>query len=225
MPGRQHPLLNGQIYHVFNKTIDGRRVFINDAYNKLALETVSYYRSSQAIMRFSNYRKLPSKLKYYYEQKIYKADTFRVSIVAFVLMPTHYHFLLRQNFDSGISTFLSQIQNSYTRYYNLKNERKGQIFLDRFKSKPIYNDEQFKHTSRYIHLNPYSGGIASTIFQLENFSWSSFREYLDESIQSICDKSILLSFFNNDIGRYRKFVLNNKEHQKMLEYCKYTNKW
>lgn len=225
MPGRQHSLLNGEIYHVYNKSIDKREVFGEDAINEVAIETFTYYRSEEAIMRFSNYRKLPNPVKKIYESKVNKVKSFRISIIAYVLMPTHYHFLIRQNFDSGISVFLSQIQNSYTRYYNIVKQRNGPIFLDKFKSKPVNSEELLKHVSRYIHLNPYSAGIVSTISELEKYNWSSYSEYLSNSKLALCDKNILLSYFNNDVERLRKFVNDNREHQRTLEYCKYSKKW
>jgi len=140
-------------------------------------------------------------------------------------MPTHYHLLLQQNQEGGISTFLSQLQNSFTRFYNIKTHRSGPIFLQKFKSKPILSEEMLKHVSRYIYLNPYSSGLIKTIDEIKNYSHSSFFEYIIEDAHTLCDIDYILSLFKRDRKRYEDFVLDNAEYQKTLEYCKYSNKW
>lgn len=225
MPGRKHPLINTGIYHVYNKTIEGKKILINNNICQRLLDLIQYYRSSQSILRFSKFQKLTEVFKNSYERRIFDKRAFRISILSYCLMPTHYHFLLKQNIKNGISIFISQIQNSFTKYYNTKNKRIGPIFLHRFKSKPIQSEEQLKHVSRYIHLNPYSDGLVSNDNDLMHYPWSSFHDYVSETKEQICETEYFISLFNNKRERYKKFVLDNAEHQKMLEYCKHTNKW
>ncbi len=225
MPGRTHPLITDHTYHIFNRTIEHKMVFEDSEICRIFLDIVWYYRSSYAHLRFSNFRKLPQELKQSYEKKINDKRSFRVSILAYCIMPTHYHFLLRQNQTQGISFYISQIQNSFTRYLNLKYERAGPIFLHTFRSKPIQSEEQLKHVSRYIHLNPFSSGIVADIENLSKYPWSSFKEYVFLSNHILSDPTNVLSFFANNRERYKRFVLDNGEHQKMLEYCKYSNRW
>jgi len=224
MPGRKHPLLTGNIYHIYNKTIERRAVFVGEYCDKF-IQTARYYRSSQSILRFSNFQKLPETLFSIYEKKVTDKRTFRVIVLAYCLMPTHYHMLIKQIQDKGISFFISQIQNSFTRFYNIKSSRTGPIFLEKFKSKLIVSEEQLKHTSRYIHLNPFSSGLIKKVPQILKYQYSSLAEYFNSSNKSLSNPNIILSFFANDKKRYKNFVLNNAEHQKMLEYCKYSNKW
>lgn len=225
MPGRKHPFIVGSIYHVFNKTIEGRKIFNEDEKCQKFLEICRYYRSSQSIMRFSNFIRLSPDFIQLYEERISDKRTFRVSVLAYCFMPTHYHFLLRQNHEKGISIFISQVQNSFTRYSNIKHERIGPIFLHRFKSKPIQSEEQLKHVARYIHLNPYSSGVVQNHEDLQNFPWSSFHEYINSLSPKISEPNFILTLFNNNKERYKKFVLDNAYHQKMLENCKYLNRW
>src|SRR3989338_2053172 len=140
MPGRKHPLRVGQIYHVYNKTIGSKRIFDIDKNNDHFYLVMMYYRSLSAIMKLSRFLKLESENQKSITYKIHDTKTFQVSILAYCLMPTHYHLLLRQNKRHGISNFISKIQNSYTRYFNIKYKRNGPLFLDRFKSKPITSD-------------------------------------------------------------------------------------
>ena len=225
MPGRKHKFIIDGIYHVYNKTIEKRKLFDNKDICSKFIEIIQYYRSANSILRFSKYQKLTSEFKQYYKNKILDLNSFRVEILAFCLMPTHYHLLLKQKQQKGISIVISQIQNSLTRYYNVKTEKNGPIFLHRFKSKPISNEKELKHTSRYIHLNPYSSGVIQDIEELEHYPWSSLHEYLADSSTSLAQPEYILSTFNNDKNRYRKFILENAEYQKTLEYCKYLKKW
>ena len=225
MPGRPQPLVNSYIYHVFNKAIEGKRIFSEVNICQIFLDVVRYYRSTESYLRYSKYRKLPAGSKQIFRDKISNKDSFRISLLAFSLMLTHYHFILRQNKSMGISFFMSQIQNSITRYYNLKNDRKGSIFLQTFKSKLIQSEGQLKHTSRYVHLNILSGGVVKNIEEMEKYPYSSFSEYISSSIDPLSESDHVLSLFENNRERYKKFVFDNAEHQKMLEYCKYSEKW
>lgn len=221
MPGRKHPFITGGIYHVYNKSIEGRKIFDTDALCEKFLQILWYYRSTASLMRLSNLSRLGSAFKKYYIQSIENTSTFRVSICAYCIMPTHYHVLLRQNSDGGISHFISQIQNSFTRYSNVKHKRSGYIFIHRFHSKPITSDEVFKHVSRYIHLNPYSSGIVDDLF---SYPWSSLHEYVrNNRARRLCDTTLLMQLFNHDNERYKRFVLNNADYQKTLEICKYAD--
>ena len=76
-----------------------------------------------------------------------------MEIICYCLMPNHLHLLLRQLMDGGISKFMSNFANSYTRYFNTKSKRKGPVFEGKFKAKRIETDEQLLHLSRHIHLN------------------------------------------------------------------------
>src|SRR5205823_11981573 len=117
-------------------------------------------------------------LQEYTLKRLSDPNTFRVEILCFCIMPNHWHLLVRQKVDRGISKFLSDAINSLTRYYNILHERSGPFFLPRFKSVAIRSEEQLIHVSRYIHLNPYSSGIINNFEDLINYPWSSFRGYM-----------------------------------------------
>ncbi|OGK14727.1 hypothetical protein A3C98_03410 [Candidatus Roizmanbacteria bacterium RIFCSPHIGHO2_02_FULL_37_15] len=225
MSGRNHTLLTNSIYHIYNKTIEQKRVFDDPKICQKFLDILIYYRSSQSILRFSNFQNLTVDLKSYYQIKIFDRRTYRVSILSYCLMPTHFHLLIKQKQENGISFFISQTLNSFTRYHNIINKRLGPIFLHPFKSKYIQTEEQLKHVSRYIHLNPYSSEIVEKVINLEHYPWSSFGTYLYQKNDTVSETEIILSLFNNSRTRYKRFVLRNTEYQKTLEYCKYLNKW
>ncbi len=217
---RKDPIIIDSIFHVFNKTIEAKQVFDKEINCNKFLDALIFYRSSALKMRLSRYDKFTSKLKDVYKIKLEDSDRFRVNILAYCLMPTHFHLLLKQRLTDGVSTFLSNIQNSFTRFFNIKNSRIGPIFVQSYKSVLIRSEQQLKHISRYIHLNPYSGNIVNTEEDLFSYPWSSFSEYLGNSRVKISEPNFIMNMFGNSYERYRKFVFDNANYQRTLEYCK-----
>jgi putative transposase len=115
--------------------------------------------------------------------------------------------------------------NSFTRYYNIKYKRKGPLFLPRFQARRILTDEDLVHNSRYQHLNPYSGGLVSSLEDLANYPWSSYPCYISAKKSPIVDVNQILEHFNQDKVKYRQFVEDQADYQKSLESLKYMNKW
>lgn len=224
MPGRLEPFIDNYVYHVFNKTINSLIVF-EDRYCGTFLSTVEYYRSSKSRVSLSHLKRLDLEL----QKQIFKMTTlskfFRVEILAYCLMPTHYHLLLKQKQNKGIQKFMTNLGNSFTKYYNIKNDRNGPLFIPRFKSVSINTEEQLKHVCRYIHLNPYSGEIITDVERLENYRWSSYKEYLGKSKASLSNPQMILELFGNDRSRYKKFVSDQADYQRSFEYIKHTEKW
>lgn len=226
MPGRMHIFENNAYYHIYNKAIDEKKPFSSASNCNHFLQILWFYRSEAVQMKLSNYLKLSKESQDDYAQRVILPFTQRVSILAYCLMPNHYHLLIKQVKDHGISIFLSFVQNAFTRYYNVKSNRVGQVFLQRFKSKPISSEETLKHVARYIHLNPYSAGIIKKHDEIFAYPWSSLTEVRSGSNQySIANSSDLLSFFDNDLERYQKFLIDNADYQRSLEEIKHIEKW
>ncbi len=225
MPIRLEPFLNNYIYHVFNKTIDKKIIFANEDYCNHFYQTLRYYRSTKASKSFSQLKKLEKTSLEDLLKKVSLKKYFKVSILAYAFMPTHYHLLIRQKQENGISKYISDVINSLTHYYNIKNERKGPIFLPKFKSVMVKTDEQLIHVTRYIHLNIYSSGMINKIADLINYSWSSYVNYLGKKDDDLVENATVLALFNFNKDRYKKFVESNAEHQKNLEMVKYAQNW
>lgn len=228
MSYRLEPFVNNSIYHIFTRSIDSRIIFERkgDFYPSLFLKIIRYYRSSKATISFSYL----SRLRKEEFARVLKAVSyhkyFRVEVLAYCLMPTHFHLLLKQKKEKGIPRFISDVLNSFTRYFNLKNKRKGPLFLPKFKSSSINSDELLGHVSRYIHLNPYSSGIITDLGTLEEYPWSSFSAYArKEEKDDFLNNKEVLGLFGFDKGKYRDFVLDNADYQKTLESLKYAEKW
>jgi len=217
MPRRKESLINKNIYHVYNKTIDAIRIFKDKAECELFLELMYYYRSSKSLLRFSRFKSADSNIRKMLLNEIKLTRFYRVEVFSYTLMPNHFHFLMMQKLSNGIQELMANVLNSFTRIYNLKNKRSGPVLLPRFKSIRIKSDEQLIHTSRYIHLNPYSSNVVGSLDELAKYPWSSFRAYISSDKNKLVNPKYILKLFNNNKSRYKKFVFNHAEYQKRLE--------
>lgn len=209
MPYRKTPLVNDQIYHVFNRGV-ARLPICQDKrdYNRF-LEAIYYYQFQGPKPQFSQIKRFKD-LNFEKNKKI-------VEILGYCLMPNHYHFLLRQLQDNGISEFISRFSNSYTKYFNTRHERVGPLLQGQFKAVRIASDEQLIHVSRYIHLNP----VASFLVRdLKEFPWSSYLGYIGLEKNKNCSPEFISSMFKGPKD-YEEFVLNQVDYAQRLEEIKH----
>lgn len=216
MPRRRVALATDEIYHVYNRSIARELIFTSLRNLKRALRIIEFYRFPQEI-RFSKFKSLPKESKENYLLDLRKKKPL-VDIYAFALMPNHYHFLVKQLQKKGIVKFVSNLQNSFAKYFNIKNDRNGALFQNSFKGVHIENDEQFIHVSRYIHLNP----VTSYIIEFKNlssYSWTSFSRYAGRGENQFVNTDFLLKMFSpkND---YLKFVADQVDYQRHLAQIK-----
>lgn len=217
MPGRAMPLVTGEIYHIFNRGIDKRPTFLTKRHYARAIETIRFYRYSSPPFRLSKYLVLNE----VFQTRVLRGleSSVLVDILTLCLMPNHFHFILRQRQDNGISRFLSNVQNSYTRYFNTRAQRVGPLFLDQFKAVRIEDDEQLLHVHRYIHINPYTSFVTKTLNDLEGYVWSSLPDYLSET-PSIYEKNTILDYFKTRQS-YKKFLFDQVDYQRTLDAIKH----
>lgn len=219
MPGRLYPLVTGEIYHVFNRGIDHRPTFTNTREYQRAIIAFRFYQSASPPIKLSQFLILNKEKQEDIWNRL-KQEEKLIEFFSYSLMPNHLHFLLRQTKDKGISKFMSNFQNSFTRYFNTRHERIGPLFLDQFKAVRIETEEQLVHVSRYIHLNPYSSFVVKSTKELKNYPWSSLPEYLGLTVENICDRETILTNFKNPKD-YQKFVFDQANYQRELEKVKH----
>ncbi len=220
MPRRSVPLAIGQFYHIFNRGINKQPIFVDVKDYKRAVEVFQFYSFDAPSIRFSRLLFLSQKERKLFLEELQKKHNRLINFICFVLMPNHFHFLVEQVTKNGISKFMSNFQNSYTRYFNTKYKKFGPIFQGQFKAVRIEDENQLLHLSRYIHLNPYFSYVVKTLFDVKNYPWSSLREYLQKSEKSICNKNIILENFKNSHD-YEDFIFNQAEYQRKLEQIKH----
>lgn len=211
MPGRISPIVTGEIYHLFNRGSEKRHIFLQPRDYDRFRKTFYYYQFSGKKPKFSFFNKAQLNFSKPISDKKY------IEIIGYCLMPNHFHFLVKQLQDNGISCFIQQLCNSYSKYFNTKYNRVGPLWQNRFKAVRIENDEQLVHVSRYIHLNPI---VSKLVKNLDKYTWSSYQEYLIEPI--ICVPDIVLDLFQNP-NDYKEFVLAQVDYGTELEILKHHN--
>jgi len=225
MPGREIRFTNGGIYHVFNRTVDAKRIFVQKKLCLSFLDAIKYYRSQNSKISMSRLRDLLPDDRKIIEKSVLFKTSFRVHVLAYCLMPTHFHFLLQQKKSDGIQKVLSDVVNSFTQYFNRATKRRGPLFMPRFKAVQVLNDAQLMHVSRYIHLNPYSARQIKSKEEIEQYPYSSFSQYIHGTRSDITHPEKVLELFSNNPQAYKSFVIQNADYQQTLEHVKYTYKW
>lgn len=220
MPARKVPLVTGQYYHIFNRGINKQPIFLGLKEYQRAFNLLDFYSFATTKLRFSKFLQLAKDERISIYENMRKERDKIVEIVSFCLMPNHFHFLLQQKKDNGISKFMALFQNSYTRYFNTKYKKIGPILQGQCKAVRVEDDEQFIHLTRYIHLNPYTSYVVKEKEDLEIYPWSSFPEYIERSETNICDKAIVAERFK-DVASYKKFVYDQADYQRELDRIKH----
>lgn len=210
---------NDEIYHVFNRGVEKRPTFTDRREFNRAILTLDYYRFAKPPLKLSRFLVSSKEEQERFLEKLKKEFEKLLEIVCFCLMPNHFHFMIKQKVENGISTFISNLTNSYTRYFNTKHERIGPLFEGIFKAVRIESDEQLIHTSRYIHLNPVSSFLIEPE-DLDSYEWSSYPEFMGISNNNLTIKDLILNYFPS-VEAYRKFILDQADYARQLELIKH----
>lgn len=212
---RKYELVVGQVYHVFTKSIAEFKIFNNKSSYRRMIEVMRYYQK-KPLIKFSRFIKSQKIIQKNFKKSPFNDKEKLVEIIAYCLMPTHLHLILKQLKENSISIFMSNILNSYTRYFNTKHKRKGPLWEGRFKNVLIENDEQLLHLTRYIHLNPIT---AYLVGKPEDWFASSYKEYLleVENEDRLCNYNEILEI---NPKLYKEFVEDRVSYQRELARTK-----
>lgn len=202
---RRVPLLTGHTYHIYNKSIYGYTIFNSPDEFHHMLETIGFYRWTALTTSFSVFQRYHRKNRPFQEafedyQRTFRLTEMRpiVRIVAFCLMPTHIHLQLVQLMDDGIQTFMQNVQNSYTQYFNNRHNRRGPLWQSRFGNNLINDDLGVLRNSLYIHANPVKDlGIPSA----DQWPYSSYNAFVGRSKVPLCDPAVFSHIFFPDYDR------------------------
>ncbi|MBI4136097.1 MAG: transposase [Candidatus Vogelbacteria bacterium] len=202
----------GEFYHLYSRGNDKRKIFLaNDDYQRFICSL--YAANGSKPIHLSDLRQWSSQV---WEQKRGKT---LVDIGAYCLMPNHFHLLVREKEESGITAFMQKLLTSYSSYFNLKHERTGKLFEGPFQAIHVDNDPYLQYLYAYIHLNPVKisnpdgwpdkimQNIAAAKVFLNDYIYSSYHDYLGRPRR---EKAILNSdafphYFDGDIN-FKEFV-------------------
>lgn len=212
---RKESLETAQVYHVFNRSIAGYIIFTNTHEYNHMIKTLRHYRDDHSPGRLSHSSRKTESAP---AENRRKPPVKPIDLIAFCLMPTHFHLIVRQVSDGGISKFVANIENSYARYFNTKHQRKGPLWEGKFKNVLVTTDEQLLHLTRYIHLNPTTADLTALP---EKWAFSSYKEYITQPSgfpDLLCQKDILAEISPT---HYRSFVTEHISYQKELAMVKH----
>ncbi|MEK7119847.1 MAG: transposase [Patescibacteria group bacterium] len=188
MPARIVTFARGYCYHVYNRGSEKRTIF----------------------QSHRDYTKFLARTKD-------NAKKYAIDVLAFCLMPNHFHFLLKQTSDAPLVLFMNALQLGHAKYFNTKYTRVGPLFQGRFKARLVESDEYLLQLSAYIHRNPVAGLIDSgnrgdsrnlIRRRLRNSPYSSYPEYIGLETNNISKPDTILAYFSKSNPKltYASFV-------------------
>ena len=198
-----------EFYHIYSRGVDKRLIFLDNADKQRFVRLLYLCNGSKPIV----YKLVQGKGL----DEIDVGDKL-VSVGAYCLMNNHFHLLLKEKTDGGITKFMSKLMTAYSMYFNKKYKRTGALFESEFKAKFLNTDEYLKYIFSYIHLNPIKliqsdwkeKGITDKISAkkyLNDYLFSSYYEYLvgDREESVILDKKEFPEYFT-DFKDFESFI-------------------
>ena len=175
MPYRRIQFTPGQYYHIYNRGSGHRPIFREQDNYLFVLRLVKKYTSA-----------------------------FDISVIAYCLMPNHYHFLLRQDGTEAAGLLPQRVFNSYTKAFNKRYDCSGTLFEGRYEALHVDKEGYLLHLCRYIHANPVKDGLVS---RLEDWPYSNYHEWIGTRHGTLIDRGFVPAFFPA-AQTYSQFVLD-----------------
>ncbi len=183
-------------YHIYNRGTEKRDIFLQDQDYVRFIHYLYVCNDSEPIEKVQD-------IQIGGPTSDFKGQNRLVNILCFALMPNHFHLLLQQRVDKGVSKFVQKLSTGYTMYFNTKNERNGVLFQGKFKAKPVDDESYLSTLVDYIHLNPVDlfqtnwkedgiKDVNSTKGFLERYRWSSYLDYTGKkNFPSLLDFNVI----------------------------------
>ncbi len=172
-------------YHLYNRGANKSKIFFEAEYYTFLLKKVRKY-----------------------------SQEFDISVIAYCLMPNHYHFLVRLNGKSGAGTFIQRIFNSYTKAINNRYNRTGTLFEGPYNAIHVDKRNYLKHLCRYIHRNPFD---ADLVKKYEAWPYSNYPEWVKLRNGRLYDPKFVNYHFRTP-QEYKKFMDNYESPDNIEQY-------
>ena len=219
MPVRPEPFVVEYVYHIYNRGVNRSTIFHNHQDYQRFYNTIDFYRLPTQPVKLSYFLKWPAADKHKLLEATQRDPDKYVSIYSYAFMPNHFHLLVKQLQRNGISEFMRKAQNSFAKYNNTRYERTGGLYEGPFRAVRVITENQLLHLSRYIHLNPYTSRVVTSLKELHAYPWTSLPQYITGKA-GICETKPLLSFFSSS-KQYERFVSDQADYQRELETIKH----
>ncbi len=188
-----------EYYHLYNRGTEKRKIFLDkqDYYHFLFLMYICNTIKSIEVRNIG--------------ENFDREETI-VDIGAYCLMPNHFHLLVREKMEGGISKYMLKLMTSYSMYFNKKYERTGKLYEGVFKSTHLNDDNYLKYLYSYIHLNPAklidknwkkNKNASHLLEYILSYPYSSIKEYKEAKFK-IINPSIFPNYFQNPISHKKE---------------------
>ena len=215
MPQRPREFEIGGVYHIINRGVEKRKIFLkNQDYNRfiLALEFLNEkenFHLWNLVAPAEQARPDPATLKKRLDNQRKKPQHPVVELLAFTLMPNHFHLIIREIREEGIPLFMQKLCSGYVTYFNKQCNRVGPLFQSRYKSVRIKENIHLATVFTYVHTNPaeliepgwkdfHVKNLKATMKYLENYKWSSYQDYIGNStFPTVTSREFFLNFYGS----------------------------
>ncbi len=217
---RKVNLVSGEYYHIYNRGNSKQKIFHDEEDYQRFIFLLYVSNTSEKFDFYNLSRNI--KLNIFQKEK----NNCFVGIGAYCLMPNHFHLLITEINEGGISKFMQKISTAYSMYYNRKYQRTGSLFEGKFKSQHLDTDKYLKYIFSYIHLNPIKliqkdwkeKGIKDKITAIDYLNKYTYSSYLDFTKEDRDQKNIL----NRKLFP-KYFPTKNSFNKEIFEWLNYNN--
>ncbi|MEK7166252.1 MAG: transposase [Patescibacteria group bacterium] len=203
-------------YHIYNRGVEKRKIFLDDqdyktflSYLKTALLPPQSLSRKSFTLQGVTFKGIPRQPKNFFGI---------IDLVAYVLMPNHFHLMIQQNHARSINEFMQSLCTRYAMYFNKKYKRIGTLFQNTYKAVMVQEEPYLLHLTRYIHRNPLNHTRNLTV------AYSSYAEYLGKRQTPWIKPQLILSFFDslkhpflNSTNTYKSFVEDYEDENNLDE--------
>lgn len=203
-------------YHIYNRGVEKRLIFQDKQDYAVFLSYLQTYLMPKDIESLTQQLSDPSLSSREKDKvlNILKLNNFvdEITLLAYCLMPNHFHFLLKQKEANSMDKFMNSLGTRYTMYFNKKYERVGSLYQDVYKAVTVFTDEQLLNVSHYIHKNPVKNhprlrtqGVPLRAYFSQP---SSYPEYLGQRKTEWIHSEEILSYFSDSHlnNSYQNFI-------------------
>lgn len=197
----------GEFYHIYNRGNDKKNIFLREADYARFLFLILFFQAKVPLWNISRY------VQHYVKHRVFNINTDimqritegrHIDLVSFTFMPNHFHLLLYERNERGISAYMQRVLDAYTKYFNAKHEKSGHLFQGPFHAVHIETNEQLLYTSAYIHRNQRS--LSQWTNKEHLYPWSSYGDYGGENRwDTLLASHRILEQFSTPAD-YRQFV-------------------
>ncbi len=202
---RKIKITPGEYYHIYNRENKRQPIFFDDRDRIRFLFLILYFQSPVKIYNISRHVSWYIKHRVFGIKKTQEIIHSRhVELVEFVLMPNHFHLIIKELTGRGASLYMQKVLNAYTKYFNAKYKTSGHLFQGPYQAVHVADNTQLLHLSAYIHKNPKK--IEKWSGKLDQYPWSSYQDFIYKNrFGELLKPNIILDQFKS-ISDYVEFI-------------------